>query len=155
MLHDTLIALHAAALGLAFTAGVLTVPRPRPGSLFNTYLWSLSAGMLALAAAVTLDWSGLDATSRALFAALVALGAYLVWRAVQAGRVLASDHSARSPQYLRHVGFTLVALLDGFAVILALDLGAPGWALAAVGAAVAIAGHWTIATLDRTRAALR
>ena len=39
------------------------------------------------------------------------------------------------------MGFTLVALFDAFVVILVLDLGAPGWLVAAAGVLIAVAGH--------------
>jgi hypothetical protein len=29
-----------------------------------------------------------------------------------------------------HVGFTLISLWDGFVIVLAIDLGAPGWLVA-------------------------
>jgi hypothetical protein len=47
------------------------------------------------------------------------------------------------------LGFTLVALLDAFVVIGALDLGAPGWLVGLVAIAVAAMGHAWITRLKR------
>lgn len=146
MVHSLLIALHAAAAVVALLAGCVAVWRRWP---FSIYLWSLTACILLLAAAIAVDWSGLDTASRALFTAFVALGAYMIWRAAQARRLLLASPAERSPRYLDHLGFTLVALLDAFIVILVLDLGAPGWTVAAIGVLGAAAGHRAVTTLKR------
>jgi hypothetical protein len=48
-----------------------------------------------------------------------------------------------------HVGFTLVALWEGFVVVLAIDLGAPGWLVAVLAALGLVVGnralHWAAA----------
>jgi hypothetical protein len=45
------------------------------------------------------------------------------------------------PAYLEHIGFTLIALADGFAVVTVIRSGAPGWAIAAVAVGVVLVGH--------------
>lgn len=144
MLHTWLIGLHALAGVAAFTAGCVAVRRR---TWFDAYLWSLVLLVAFLAADVSAAWPELGLGIRILFVAFLGLGAYMVWRAVRARALLASGEGPRSARYLGHVGFTLVGLLDGFAVIAVLDLGAPGWLCAAVGVAVAIGGHLGIRTL--------
>jgi len=143
VLHTALIALHAAAGIVAVAAGGAAL-RQRPG--FSVYLWSLVACIGLLAFAIAVEWSSLDTTSRVLFAAFTALGAVMVARAIAAHRLLTAGR-ARSPRYLDHIGFTLVALLDAFLVILVLDLGAPGWLVTGAGVIGAIAGHHALAIL--------
>ena len=63
---------------------------------------------------------------------LCVLAVTMVWEADRARRFLrrapAAMSPARSGAYVEAVGFTVIALLDGFAIITALDLGAPdGW----------------------------
>lgn len=146
MLHTWLIGLHAVAGVVAFATGCLAVRR---SSWFATYLWSLVLLVAFLAADVAAAWAGIGVALRTLFVAFLALGAYMVWRAVRARALLAAGEGPRSPAYLGHVGFTLVGLFDGFAVIGVLDLGAPGWLCAVVGVAIAAGGHLLGRTLQR------
>jgi hypothetical protein len=73
----------------------------------------------------------------------------MVWRGTRARRIAASSRQQPSARELDHLGFTLVALLDAFVVIAALDLGAPGWLLAVVAIAVAAMGHVWITRLKK------
>ena len=60
----------------------------------------------------------------------------MIWRAVQAVTVLTKQNQADQLKVIDHVGFVLISLFDGFAIVTATDLQAPGWlvALVAVGA---------------------
>jgi hypothetical protein len=46
-----------------------------------------------------------------------------------------------------HVGFTLISLFDAFTVVLVLDLGAPGWLVAAAGVLIAVAGSLVLGAI--------
>jgi hypothetical protein len=146
MWRSVLVTLHAASGLLAFVAGCLALRRP---SHLDTYFWSLVACIALVVAVVAIDWNELAAPSRALFTALGALGALMVWRGAQARRIAAASGTQWSARQLDHLGFTLVALLDAFVVIAALDLGAPGWLLGVVAIAVAAIGHAWITRLKR------
>jgi hypothetical protein len=141
-----LVTLHAASGLLAFVAGCLALRRP---SHLDTYFWSLVACIALVVAVVAIDWNELAGASRALFTALGALGALMVWRGAQARRIAAASGTQWSARQLDHLGFTLVALLDAFVVIGILDLGAPGWLVGAVAVAVAGIGHVWITRLKR------
>lgn len=146
MTRDLLIALHAAGCGTAFVSGLGAFAAPRRRFLLSAYIWSLSAGVLAVALVVAIDWRGLDTGSQAAFAALLALGAYMVRRASRAVRLLGRS---RPEQALADIGFTLIALLDGFAIILALGLGLATPAVIALAIAVVVAGRRGLAWLGR------
>jgi len=146
MWHSALVTLHAAGGALAFVAGCLALRRP---SYLDAYFWSLVACIASAVAVVAVDWSGLEAAARASFAPLSALGELMVWRAAQARRMAAASRTHWSARELDHLGFTLVALLDAFMVIGALDLGAPGWLLGVVAIAVAAIGHIWLTSLKR------
>jgi hypothetical protein len=146
MWHSALVTLHALGGLLALVAGCLALRRP---SYLDTYFWSLVACIAFLVAVVAVDWNGLEAGSRALFVALSALGALMVWRGAQARRLATCSRQQWSARELDHLGFTLVALLDAFVVIGALDLGAPGWLVGVVAIAVAAVGHAWITSLKR------
>lgn len=109
MWHTIFIAAHAAAATVALLAGLLALAR---GALFRTYLWSLVAMEVFLVLALAAEWAGVGVAAQALFAALAALGLYIVWRADQARRTQPKGYEGPSASYIAHVGFTLVALLD-------------------------------------------
>jgi hypothetical protein len=132
-----LIAIHAAAGLVALGAGWQVITR---GAAVALYFWSLAACIAFVAAAVAVDWGGLSGGTRALFLAVLALGAYMVFRGASARRRMASEGSPASRD-LDDVGFTLIALVVAFVVILALDLGAGGLVAAASAVVVAALGH--------------
>ncbi len=59
---------------------------------------------------------------------------------MHAGTLLARHGDDWRPRYLDDIGFILIALFAGF-LIIALDLGAPGWAVALTAVAGVVAGH--------------
>jgi hypothetical protein len=71
----------------------------------------------------------------------------MVWRADQARRIRPSDSAGPSARYVGHVGFTLISLFDAFTVVLVLDLGAPGWLVAAAGVLIAVAGSFVLGAI--------
>jgi hypothetical protein len=150
MVHAALITAHAASGIIAFAAGCAAIWRRRA---FRVYLWSLVALVALAAAAVAADWPGLGTGSRVVFAALTALGGYLIWRAALARRLLPAGPGRPPTRYLDHLGFTLIALFDGFAVIAVLSAGGPGWLAAAAGVAGVAAGRVAIGRLKARIAA--
>ncbi len=144
--HTLLIAAHAAAGLAAFTAGCVALARR---SYFTVYFCSLVLLVVFLAAAVAVDWAGLDTASRTVFAAFTGLGGYMIWRAVQAHGLQQATSLQQRARRIDHIGFTLVALFDGFVIILALDLGAPSWLAVVIAVAGIAAGHTTLRRLKR------
>jgi hypothetical protein len=147
VVHTVLISLHAVAGVVAFAAGVVVISRRRSMPVFAVYYAGLVGLAVFLAAAVGLDWSGLGGAVRAGFAALTVLAGVLIWQADRARRLFAAQPDRRTARYLDHVGFTLVALFDGFAIIAVVVNGGPGWAAALVGVAGVAIGHHTIRRL--------
>jgi hypothetical protein len=142
MRHDVLIALHTAAAVLSFATGVGSLRRSTARSWwYRTYAGSLGAMWAFLFAVIAVDWPGLENATRWLFAALLALGLYMVWRSAHAGLRLRAHGEGWRPRYLDDIGFTLIALFDGFVIITFLDLGAPGWLVIAVAVAGIVAGN--------------
>jgi hypothetical protein len=141
MWHTIFVAAHAVTATTALITGVLTVVRSR---LFGTYLGSLVAMEMFLVLAVSVQWSAYSWPARAAFAALAALGGVVVWQGLLAWQIRPPDGASPSVRYFEHAGFTLVALVDAFLVVTVLDTGAPGWAVAATGVLVALAGHFAL-----------
>jgi amino acid transporter len=145
MLHNILIILHAAAGVASFVAGCLVLlpptERSSKGWLFLIYFASLMALVGFLLAAIAVDWSDLDFIQRLVFSGLALLGLYMAWRAIQAKQVLRRRQEGWKQKYVDHVGFTLISLFDGFVIVSAIDLKAPGWlvgGLAVLGVVVGI-----------------
>lgn len=138
MWHSLFIALHATAAVIAFGTGCLALRRPR---LYPVYLASLSGMALFLVLAVGVGWGANDTATRIIFSALSGLAGFMVWRGARAGRLRPAASARPAAHYVEHIGFTLVGLADGFAVVGVLRMGAPGWLLAATGVGIAIAGH--------------
>jgi hypothetical protein len=141
VLHTVLVGIHAALGGLAFIAGIVAIRRER---LFTVFMSALVGTIVFLAAALAVEWSRFSPAERVIFAALMALGVYMLVRGVQASRLLPSRTSGPTAQYISHLGFNLIALFDAFVVVLILDLGGPIWLMVTVAAVVAIAGHFLL-----------
>lgn len=141
MVHTLLIGGHAAAGFVALIAGCLAIRHQRA---VPVYLGSVLALVVFLAAAVVLDWASLGTSARVTFAALIVLGGYVFWRAVQAARSRRPGVGPQSAQFLDHLGFTLISLLVGFVAIAVLDLGAPLWGVVASAIGCIIVGHITL-----------
>jgi hypothetical protein len=144
VLHNLLIVLHATAGVLSFAGGVLSLSLTTVRSWrYQVYAVALLALVVFMVVVVAVDWRGLDGTARAIYAGLIALGGYMLWRAGHAGARLRRRPAGWRPRYLDDIGFTLISLFDGFVIVLAIDLGAPVWlviAIAAVGVATGILG---------------
>jgi hypothetical protein len=149
MLHTVLIAAHAACGIAAFALGAaaLAPRRPHLPGTFPWYLGALWLMVLFLLAAVAVDWMGLDAASRALYAALALLALYMAWRGWHARRAVERGEpgGAWREAYVDDIGFTLIALFDGFVIVGALDLGAPVWLILVVGALGILLGRFAVA----------
>lgn len=141
MWHTFFVAAHAVTATSALIAGVFTVLRSR---LFGTYLGSLVAMEMFLVLAIIVQWSAYSGTARVAFAALAALGGVVLWQGLRAWQVRPPQGASPSARYYEHAGFTLVALVDAFLVVTVLDTAAPGWAVAATGVVVALAGHFAL-----------
>lgn len=144
--HDALITVHAAAGTLALAAGAMALPRGRG---YDTYRWSLLTMQVALVLAVAASWAATPAAARAAFTALAVLGAVMCARGWLAGRSRPARGAAPSARWVHHVGFTLVGLTDGFAVVAVLRAGAPVWAVVTTGVAIAVLGHVAVGAAER------
>lgn len=142
-MHLFLIMLHAAAGVAALALGVLTLRRPH---WFTAYATVLVVSMLSLLIAVASSWPVLDTPTRGVFTGLGVLAVVVL---AQVGRAKRAEVGSSS--YAAGVGFTVVALADGFLVVSVLDLGAPTWAVVGTGVGVAVVGHFWVAGNEPSR----
>ena len=97
--------------------------------------------LLFMAAAIVAHWTDLDPTARLIFLGLGILGLYMLWRATHAGTRLRGQGPDWQPRYIDDIGFTLIALFDGFVIVSAIDLGAPAWLVVVIAVAGVVAGQ--------------
>ena len=145
MLHEVMIVLHAGAAILCFAFGALTLSprlsRQSRGDVFTYYFILLVAMIAFLAGAILAHVSQLNPVQRGVFAGLFGLSLYMLLRGVQAGAVLCAHRGDWLPRYIDHIGFTLIALFEGFIIVAAIDLGAPGWLTAGLAVLGVIGGN--------------
>lgn len=146
MLDTIAIAVHAVAATTAFGAGLLAAPA---GRFLGVYRGAMAVMALALVPAVLGDWSTTDPTARIVFTGLIGLAGVMVLRAELAGRRRPERTGGPTGAYLEHVGFTLIALADGFAVVAAIRAGMPGWAVGVMAVGVVAVGHGALRIAQR------
>ena len=138
MVHTLAVVVHAGAATLALVAGVAALPA---GRCYRLYRGAILVAVGALVVAFIAGWGNTDPAMRVVFAGLLVLGAVVVARGIHAGAHRPVPDGRAGPEWSNHIGFTLVALVDGFGVVTALRLGAQPVVLVAVGVGVAVAGH--------------
>lgn len=144
MLHVVLIAAHTASCVAAFMLGLTWLRPPRTQGVpttFGVYLATLWLMVLFLIVVVGVDWMDLDLIARCVYGALTLLALYIGWRGWRALQNLQSRTVDWQGDYIDSVGFTLIALFDGFVIIAALDLGAPIWLVVVIGVLGILAGR--------------
>jgi hypothetical protein len=146
MLHTVFITVHALAATIAFAAGVLAAPAGRFLGLYRSGLVVMTGGLVG---ALTVGWHTFDPIARIAFAGLFVLAVVMIVRAELAARIAPDRTGGPVPAYLEHVGFTLISLADGFAIVAAIRAGAPGWLTASVAVGVVAAGHCGIEAAKR------
>jgi hypothetical protein len=150
MLHAIAIILHAGAGVTAFVAGCLALSPPpdtqRAHRLFGVYLLSLGLMIVFMLGAMAAHWQQLGTGEQLIFGGLFLLGLYMGWRALSARGLLRRRGEGWRLPYMEHVGFTLIALWEGFVIVLAIDLGAPAWLVAVLAVLGVVLGnralHW-------------
>lgn len=138
VLNSFFVTVHATAATVAFVAGIAAAARGRFLAVYRTAVLLMAA---ALVPAVLVDWTVTDPVARGVFGGLVLLAVAVVVRAELAVRGRPAPGGGPSEAYVRHLGFTLVALADGFAVVAAVGAGAPTWAVVVLALCVAVVGH--------------
>ena len=146
MLNTVFIAVHAVAATLAFGAGVLSAAS---GRFLGVYRIAMVVMAAALVPAVLVDRATTDTTALAIFTGLIGLAVVMVVRAELAVRRGPALTGGPTAGYLDHIGFTLISLADGFAVVTAIRAGAPGWAVAVMAVGVVVVGHLALQTAKR------
>jgi hypothetical protein len=146
--HTLLIGAHAVCGLVALATGIaILFRRPTPGvpsPLFRVYLGTLWLMVLFLVTVVALDWRTVPAGSKVLYGLLLLLALYVAWRGWSALQHRGHPVGDRRAGFIEDVGFTVIALFDGFVIISALDLGAPLWLVLVIAALGVLAGRYGV-----------
>src|SRR2546421_4621492 len=121
-LHTLSIVVHALSATGAFIIGIVflfqrnTLRQLQLGVAFLVLLVLLE---VFLVIAILSHVTSLPTITQIIFGGLAILGVYMIWRAVQAVLVLRQPHPNQGA-VIDHIGFNLISLFDGFAVISAI-----------------------------------
>ena len=149
MWNTVFVTVHATAATIAFVAGALSL---RSGRFLSAFRVALAVMAAALVPAVLVDWGATDPAARVAFTGLMGLAAAMVVRAELAGRRPPTATGGPTAAYVDHVGFSLISLAVGFAVVSGIRLGLPGWLVAALGIGIVGAGRAAVARAARRSA---
>ncbi|MGI8587486.1 MAG: hypothetical protein ACR2M0_07325 [Chloroflexia bacterium] len=150
--HTLSIVAHTLSATGAFVVGVVLIfqrDRLRQLQLGIAFLALLLLLEVFLAIAILSHVTSLLTMTQIIFGGLALLGLYMIWRAAQAVSVLREPHGNQGA-VVDHVGFDLISLFDGFAIISAIDLQAPGWLVAAIAVGAVAVGIYAINSRKRT-----
>lgn len=152
-MHTFAIVVHATSAIAAFIIGVVllfqsnTLRQLQLGRAFFVLLMLMA---VFLVIAILSHVTSLPTSKQLIFGGLVILVVYMIWRAVQALTVLTKQKQADQLKVLDHVGFVLISLFDGFAIVSALDLHAPGWLVAVIAVGAVAVGIYGINVRKKT-----
>lgn len=133
-LHTLAIVGHALSATGAFIFGIVLLFQSktlRQLQLARAVVVLLVLMEVFLVIAITSHFTSLPTSKQLIFAGLAMLLLYIIWHAVQAVSVL-RDQPANQGAVIGHIGFMLISLFDGFAIVSAIDLQAPGWLVAVI-----------------------
>jgi hypothetical protein len=144
VIHDIAIWAHAVSATVALFVGLdlmftSALRAPPPNARARIYLVALVATVVFLIVAVAVEWDEITTGERISFSALTALALVMAVRGARGTASFGAQN--RSPvSHLDDIGFTVIALFDGFVIVAAIDLGVPVWAVALVGVVGVVAG---------------
>ncbi|MGO8948141.1 MAG: hypothetical protein ACLQUY_10855 [Ktedonobacterales bacterium] len=134
-MHTIAIVLHATCATAAFFVGFVLIFQSnlrQQLQLGRALVVLLILMGVFLVIAILSHLTTLPTVKQLIFGGLVLLLGYIIWRAIQAVIVLTKQRQQDQLKVLDDVGFVLISLFDGFAIVSALDLQAPGWLVAVI-----------------------
>jgi len=146
------IIVHALSATGAFVVGVVLLFQRdtlRQLRLAGAFVVLLVLMEVFLVLAILSHVTSLPTITQIIFGGLALLGLYMIWRAVQAVSVL-REQPGNQGAVIDHIGFNLISLFDGFAIITALDLHAPGWLVAVIAVGAVALGIYAINVRKKT-----
>jgi membrane-bound ClpP family serine protease len=150
--HMLSIVVHALSGIGAFIIGVVLLFQSetrRQLQLARAFVVLLVLLEVFLVIAILSHVTSLPTITQLIFGGLAVLGLYMIWRAVQAFSVL-REHPGNQGVVIDHIGFNLISLFDGFAIVSAIDVHAPGWLVAVIAVGAVALGIYAINLRKKT-----
>ncbi|MFL5655514.1 MAG: hypothetical protein ACJ8CB_15220 [Ktedonobacteraceae bacterium] len=150
--HTLSIVVHALSAAGAFVVGIVLLFQSnalRQLQLGVAFVVLLILMEVFLVIAILSHVTSLPGMTQIIFGGLAILGLYMIWRAVQAVSVL-REQPGNQGAVIDHIGFNLISLFDGFAIISAIDLHAPGWLVAVIAVGAVALGIYAINVRKKT-----
>jgi hypothetical protein len=151
--HTLAIVVHALSATGAFVVGVAFLFQRetlRQRQLVGAHVVLLMLMEVFLVIAILSHVASVATSTQLVFGGLALLGGYMIWRAVQAVSAL-QEHPGNPGAVIDHIGFNLISLFDGFVIVSALDVHAPGWLVAVMAVGAVALG---IAAINRRKKTL-
>jgi len=151
MLHIVLIVIHALMELICLAIGtwlVYQIPH-REDQRFQVYLGALVLMFIFLIVAILTDWMRITTTMRVIFSGLALLALYMVFRGFQARQTLRQQGADWQLHFIDDMGFTLISLFDGFAIVSVFDLHSPPWLIALIAVAGVVVGVTLLHSVKR------
>lgn len=145
-LHTIAIVLHALSATGAFLVGIVLLFQSntlRQLQLARAVVVLLMLMEVFLVIAILSHVNSLPTMKQLIFGGLAILLLYIIWHAVQAVSVL-REQPANQGAVIGHIGFILISLFDGFAIVSSIDLHAPGWLVAVIAVGAVALGIYAI-----------
>jgi hypothetical protein len=144
--HHLLIFLHAFGGVISFISGCIalipSLKRNARSTLLSLFLAAQAVLTVALFGVVAYDWPHFVLSQQIIFGGLCLLALYMAWRAFAAYRAFRDHRPGWMQPFADQVGFNLISLFDGFVIISALDLSAPGWLVGVIAVLGVVMGIW-------------
>jgi hypothetical protein len=140
-----LIAAHTVVATVCFIAGLyLLFPNKAKyqGWVMGTFISTLLLMNVFMIGATLAHWLTIPVAQRITFLALAALGLYMFYRSLQAGRLYYKNRFGAG--YFDAIGFVLIGLFDGFAIVSLLDLKMPVWIFISGGVIAIFLGRYFV-----------
>ena len=134
ILHTIAIVAHALSATGAFIVSIAVLVQSRARrqlQLARAVVVLLVLMEVFLIIAILSHVTSLPTVKQLVFGGLALLLLYMIWRAVQTVWVL-REQPTNQGAVTSHIGFVLISLFDGFAIVSALDVHAPGWLVAVI-----------------------
>jgi len=151
-IHNILIILHAISATICFFAGCFLILSPKQAAdqlWFSVYWWALVGMVILLAGALLTAWTNFSSLERIIFPGLWALSIYMLYRARNANLLRKAQPTDWAKGYIEHIGFTLIALFEGFIIVSGLNSGVPGWLVGLLAILGVLIGRWVIGFAQR------
>ena len=138
------LALHVLGGVTGLILGIWSLKPPTAGDgrslIRGGYVAAIVTLVTFLYGLLVVDWPRFEAAQQVAFGALAVLAAVIVARVWLGFRALRDASAGSSERYMDHLYFGYISLWEGFFIVGLIDLGAPGWLVAAIGVGLLIVG---------------